>query len=37
MQSGNEIWPVYAMLQNNFFLSENSVKNVTWKLFPGPF
>ena len=20
MQSGNEIWPVYAILQNNFFV-----------------
>ena len=22
MQSGNEIWPVYAILQNNFFYQE---------------
>ena len=36
MQSGNEIWPVYAISQNNF-LSKNSTKNVAWKLVPGPF
>ena len=36
MQSGNNIWPVYAILQNNF-LSKNSTKNVTWKLVPGLF
>ena len=22
MQSGNEIWPVYAILQNNFFINK---------------
>ena len=22
MQSGNEIWPVYAILQNNFFIKK---------------
>ena len=22
MQSGNEIWPVYAILQNNFFMKK---------------
>ena len=37
MQSGNEIWSVYAVLQNNFFLPKNSTKNVAWKLVPGPF
>ena len=21
MQSGNEIWPIYAILQNNFFIN----------------
>ena len=36
MQSGDEIWPVYAISQNNF-LSKNSTKNVAWKLVPGPF
>ena len=36
MQSGNEIWPVYVILKNNFFM-ENSLKNVAWKLVPGPF
>ena len=36
-QSGNEIWPVYVTLQDRFFLSKNSVKNVAWKLVPGPF
>ena len=36
MQSGNEIWPVYSVLQNNF-LSKNSTKNVAWELVPGPF
>ena len=33
MQSGNETWPVYAILQQ-FFLSKNSTKNVAWKLVP---
>ena len=37
MQSGNEIWPVYTVLQNNFFLSKNYTKNVAWELVPGPF
>ena len=27
-QSGNEIWPVYVMLQSKIFLSKNSVKYV---------
>ena len=36
MQSGNEIWPVYAILQN-IFLSKNSTKNVAWKLVADPF
>ena len=36
MQSGNEIWPVYAILQNNF-LSKKSTKNVAWKLVRGHF
>ena len=36
MQSGNEIWPVYAVLQRNF-LSKNYTKNVAWELVPGPF
>ena len=36
MHSGNKIWPVYVVLQNNFFLSKNSTKNVAWKLAPGP-
>ena len=36
-QSGNEIWPVYVMLQSKIFLSKNSVKYVAWKLVPGPF
>ena len=26
MQSGNEIWPVYAMLQNNFFIKKFNKK-----------
>ena len=37
MQSGNKIWSVYTVLQNNFFLSKNSTKNVARKLVPGPF
>ena len=37
MQSSNEIWPVYATSQNNFFLSKNAMKNVTLKLVPDPF
>ena len=37
MQSGHEIWPIYAVLQNNFFLSKNSTKNVAWEVVPGPF
>ena len=36
MQSDNEIWPVYAVLQFFFFLSKNSTKNLAWKLVPGP-
>ena len=36
MQSGNEISPVYAILQNNFFI-KNFKKNVAWELVPGPF
>ena len=36
MQYGNEIEPVYAILQN-IFLSKNSTKNVAWELVPGPF
>ena len=36
MQSGNEIWPVYAVLQSNLFI-KNSMKNVAWELVPGPF
>ena len=36
MQSGNEIWPVYAILQNTFFI-KILYKNVAWKLVPGPF
>ena len=30
MQSGNESWPVYAILQNNFFYQEN-----LRKMWPG--
>ena len=30
MQSGNEIWPVYAILQNNFFY-----KKILRKMWPG--
>ena len=37
MQSDNEIWPVCAIFQNNFFLSKNSTENVARKLVPGPF
>ena len=37
MQSGNEICPVDVILQNIYFLSKNSMKNVVWKLVPGPF
>ena len=36
MQSGNEIRPVYAVLQSNFFIKKFT-KNVTWELVPGPF
>ena len=36
MQSGNEIRPVYVILQN-IFLSKNSRKNMVWNLVPGPF
>ena len=35
-QSGNEICPVYVMLQNKIFLSKNYLKNVAWKLVPDP-
>ena len=31
-QSGNEIWPVYVILQNEKLFSKNSMKNVAWKL-----
>ena len=37
MQSGNDIWPVYAILQKKNFLSKNSTENVTWKLVSAPF
>ena len=30
MQSGNEIWPVYAVLQNNFFYQK-----ALQKMWPG--
>ena len=30
MQSGNEIWPVYAILQNNFFYQK-----IIQKMWPG--
>ena len=30
MQSGNEIWPVYAISQNNFFYQK-----ILRKLWPG--
>ena len=30
MQSGNEIWPVYAILQNNFFYQK-----ILRKMWPG--
>ena len=30
MQSGNEIWPVYAILQNNFFYPK-----ILQKMLPG--
>ena len=30
MQSGNEIWPVYAILLNNFFYQK-----IIWKMWPG--
>ena len=36
-QSGNEIWPGYVTLKDNFFLSKNSMEDVVWKLVPGPF
>ena len=36
MQSVNEIWPVYAVLQNNLFIKK-STKNEAWELVPGPF
>ena len=32
MQSGDEIWPVYITLQKKIF-----IKNMAWKLIPGPF
>ena len=35
MQSGDEIWPVYTVLQNS--LSKNSTKNMAWELVPGRF
>ena len=35
IQSGNEIWPVYVILQNEIFYQKNYVKNVAWKLVPG--
>ena len=39
MQSGNEIWAVFAILQNNStkLYQKNSTKYVAWKLVPGPF
>ena len=37
MEPGNEIWPVYAILQNEFFLLKNFTKNVAWNLVPGLF
>ena len=30
MQSGNEIWPVYEILQNNFFYQK-----ILQKMWPG--
>ena len=36
MQSVDEIWPIYVKLQKKNFLSKN-MKNMTWKLIPGPF
>ena len=36
-QSVNEIWPVYVILENKIFLSKKFIKNVAWKLVPGPF
>ena len=37
MQAGNEIWPVYVILQQTFFYNKNYMENVTWKLVLGPF
>ena len=31
MQSGNEIWPVYAILQNNFLQNSTNVADTTFK------
>ena len=30
MQSGNEVWPVYAIVQSNFFYQK-----IIWKMWPG--
>ena len=29
---GNEIWPVYVILQKKFFYQKTSMKNGVWKL-----
>ena len=35
-QSGDEICPAYNIRKENF-LSKKSMKNMAWKLVPGPF
>ena len=35
-QSGDEICPAYNITKENF-LSKKSMKNMAWKLVPGPF
>ena len=36
MQSVNEIWPVFAILQKKIFVKK-LCKNLAWKLGPGSF
>ena len=37
MQSVNEIWPVYGILQKKKFHQKILQKTAAWKLVPGPF
>ena len=35
-QSGDDIWPVYVLLQKKLFSSKH-IKNMAWRLVPDPF